>query len=162
MLNASPPPSADSTPQQVCGFLVDDVCFAVDVAGLAEVLRGGRLTVVPLAPPAVVGLLHLRGRIVPVIDTRLCLGFPAAGLAAKPRTHLVLRLQEDWYSLLVDEILDVFEIPAGRIEHPTKPAAVLEAVSGVYAGKDRLVHLLDPQRIVQGLGRHRVRSRSGD
>lgn len=160
MVTANPSTAADTIPLRVCGFLVADVCFAVDAAVLAEVLRAGRLTAVPLAGPAIAGLLHLRGRIVPAIDMRRCLGFPDADPAAA-RTHLVLRVQEDWYSLLVDDMLDVVEIPAGRVEQPTKPVAGAEAVTGVYAGHDRLMHLLDPLRVVQGLARPRVRGRVG-
>jgi GGDEF domain-containing protein len=40
-----------------------------------------------------------------VVDMRRRLGFPAETVAG--RTHLVLRVQDDWYSLLVDEMLDV-------------------------------------------------------
>ena len=51
---------------------------------------------------------------------------------------------------------DVVEIPIDRIEQPT---ATLEgagdAVVGVYAAPDRLVHLLDPQRMIQSLVRPR-------
>lgn len=159
-IETSPTPSAEGRPRRVCGFLVSGVCFAVDAAEVAEVLRAGRLAAVPLAAPAVAGLLHLRGRIVPVVDTRRALGFPDPPPAVV-RTHLVLRLQDDWYSLIVDEMLDVFEIPPGGVEHPTKPAAPRESVTGTYAGDERLVHLLDVQRIVSGLARQRVGGRAG-
>ena len=133
-----------------CCFLVGGDCFAVPSADVAEVLRDNRITRVPHAPEAVLGLLHLRGRIVPVIDMRRRLGFqPAAPSAARP--HVVVRLQDDWYSLLVDEMLDVIEVPEDQIEHPSRPMADTphDAVSGVFAGQGRLVHFLDPQRIVQ-------------
>lgn len=139
-----------------CCFLVADECFAVESSGVAEVLRDGRIARVPLAPEAVVGLLHLRGRIVPVIDMRRRLGFPAAASDAS-RTHLVLLLDGDWYSLLVDEMLDVVEVAGDRIERPSRPAgdSPHDAVSGVFAAPGRLVHFLDPRRIVNGLGRQR-------
>ena len=139
-----------------CCFLVGGDCFAVPSASVAEVLRDGRITRVPHAPEAVLGLLHLRGRIVPVIDMRRRLGFPVSILSANP-THLVLRLHDDWYSLLVDEMLDVIEVPADSIEHPSQPAADTphDAVVGVFAGARQLVHFLDPQRIVPLPGRQR-------
>lgn len=149
------PPSSDTATRHCC-FLVGDECFAVPSASVAEVIRDSRLTRVPKAPESVLGLLHLRGRIVPVIDMRRRLGF-SAGPENAGRTHLVLLLNDDWYSLMVDEMLDVVEVPAERIEQPAKPAADSphDAVSGVFAGPGRLVHFLDPQRIVGGLGRQR-------
>lgn len=139
-----------------CCFLVGADCFAVASTGVAEVLREGTIARVPHAPEAVVGLLHLRGRIVPVIDMRLRLGLGATASPAS-RTHLVLRLHDDWYSLLVDEMLDVIEVAEHEIEHPSTSTTdtTRDAVTGVYAGAGRLVHFLDPQRIVQSLTRPR-------
>jgi len=150
-----PSPSTTPATSRHCCFLVGGECFAVESAGVTEVLRDGRITRVPHAPEAVLGLLHLRGRIVPVIDMRRRLGFPAKTVAG--RTHLVLRVQDDWYSLLVDEMLDVVEVAANRIEHPSRPAAdtPADAVTGVLADAGRLVHFLDPQRIVHSLARQR-------
>ena len=153
-MNAPPPESCCH-----CCFLVGDDCFALPSADVAEVLRDSRITQVPHAPEAVLGLLHLRGRIVPVIDMRRRLGFPDAASSAA-RTHVVVRLQDDWYSMLVDEMLDVIEVPQDRIEHPSRPVADTphDAVIGVFAGQGRLVHFLDPQRIVQLPVRQREQS----
>jgi purine-binding chemotaxis protein CheW len=139
-----------------CCFLVGDECFAVVSAGVAEVIRDGRVTRVPHAAEAVLGLLHLRGRIVPVIDMRRRLGFPPAPAEAGS-AHVVLLLNDEWYSFLVDEMLDVLEVSEDRIEHPSAPAADAprDAVTGVFAAPGRLVHFLDPQRIVNGLGKQR-------
>jgi len=148
-----------SHPQTVdaCAFRVGQHCFAVDSDCVAEVLHTAALTPVPLAPDAIVGLLHLRGRIVPVIDVRRRLGLPAAEPGAS-RTNLVIRLADDWYSLLVDEVLDVETIHLDRIEHPTSSAgtAATDAVTGVFADEAGLVHILDPERLVQALLKQRT------
>ncbi|NBT12638.1 MAG: purine-binding chemotaxis protein CheW [Planctomycetia bacterium] len=142
---------------EVCAFRVGEHCFAIASAGVAEVLSSAAIAPVPLAPPAIVGLLHLRGRIVPVIDMRQSLGLPDRPPAAAS-THLVIRLADDWYSLLVDEVLDVQTVGADRIEHPGKPVGgpAADAVTGVYADAHRLVHLVDPERVVQALHRQRT------
>jgi len=148
--------SSTETVQQACAFMVADHCFAIDSDLVTEVLHGGSLTPVPLAPESIVGLLHLRGRIVPVIDMRRRLGFAAPPPAAV-RTHLVVHQEDEWYSLLVDEVLDVHDFPAGRIEQPPKAGGpATDAVTGVFAGPAGLVHFLDPQRIVQSLVRQRT------
>ena len=148
-------PAATAATRRCCTFLVGDACFAVDASDVAEVLRGGGLTRVPLAPKGIRGLLHLRGRMVPVVDLPGQLRIPAAGPAD---THLVIRLQDDWYSLAVDEMLEVIEIPVDRIEQagPTGEGSSREAISGVFAGEERLVHLLDPRRMIHSLVRQRT------
>jgi len=147
--------SPASLATRYCCFLVGDNCFAVASDSIAEVLRDGRITRVPHAAEAVLGLLHLRGRIVPVIDMRRRLGFAASPPEAG-RTHVVVPLNGEFYSFLVDEMLDVVEVAEDRIEHPAAAAdPPRDAVTGVYAAPGRLVHFLDPQRIVNGLEKRR-------
>ena len=152
----SPTSPVQSHGSRYCCFVVGSDCFAVASTGVAEVLRDGKITRVPHAPEAVIGIIHLRGRIVPVIDMRRRLGLPAAE-ASIGGTHLVLSLLDEWYSLLVDEMLDVIEVVDDAIEPPSRAASESshDAVAGVYADADRLVHFLDPQRIVQSLSRQR-------
>lgn len=145
-------PIASASPsRRWCSFLLGTECFAVDSASVVEVLRSRRLTPVPLAARGVLGLVHLRGRIVPVID-------PAEPLAVSRRshpvasTHLVIAPGEDWYGLLVDEMLEVLEIEPARVEQTTGGQGL---VHGTFAAADRLVHLLDPERMIHSLARQR-------
>lgn len=141
---------------EVCAFRVGGHCFAIDSSSVAEVLTATTLAAVPLAPKAIVGLLHLRGRIVPVIDVRGPLGLPA-GDESEPRVHLVIRVADDWYGLLVDEVLDVQRFPVDRIEQAAPTGRTSgDAAIGVFADTDRLIHILDPERIVQSLGKQRA------
>lgn len=136
-----------------CTFRVGDACFAVPAEGVVEVLRGGHLTRVPAAPAGVLGLVHLRGRIVPVVDPAATLGIDRA--PPERATHLVIALQDDWYGLVIDEMLDVVEIPGDAIEQATASVgeAGSDALTGVFAAPERLVHLLDPQRMIHSLMR---------
>jgi purine-binding chemotaxis protein CheW len=134
------------TGQRWCTFRVGDACFAVPADGVVEVLRSGPPTCVPRAPAEVLGLVHLRGRIVPAVDPALRLGI------ARPRperlTLLVIALDDDWYALAIDEMHDVVVIPAAAIEPATAGVAGAESLTGVHAAPDRLVHLLDPWRMI--------------
>jgi len=141
--------------QRSCTFRVGDACFAVPADGVVEVLRGGRLTRVPLAPAGILGLVHLRGRIVPVVDPAGPLGIDR--VPPERATLMVIELQDDWYGLVIDEMLDVAEIPADSIEQAAPSGAEPggEVLAGVFAAPERLVHLLDPQRMIHSLMRPR-------
>ncbi|MGH2386884.1 MAG: chemotaxis protein CheW, partial [Chloroflexota bacterium] len=56
--------------RQVVVFRLADGSYAVDIATVREIIRPQLITVVPLAPPFVVGVINLRGSIVPVLDLR--------------------------------------------------------------------------------------------
>lgn len=139
-------------------FLVAGRRFAVPAADVAEVLRDGRVNTVPRAPESLAGLLNLRGRIVPVINLQTRLGLTAPADHEGPATvHLVLQATEEWCSLLVDEILDVVEIPDSDFEQVVaqQPTDATDATRAVHAGEDGLLYLLDVKQVL----RPTVRSR---
>jgi purine-binding chemotaxis protein CheW len=142
-------------PIRCCTFRIGPACFAVPTASVVEVLRGGRLARVPQAPESVLGLMHLRGRIVPVVDPAARLGIDRPAEAAG--THLVIAVQDEWYGLAIDDMLDVVDIPAAAVE-PAGGETTADAVAGVYAAPDRLVHVLDPGRTIHSLVRPRPQS----
>ena len=139
---------------RLCTFRVGDACFAVPADAVVEVLRGGRLTRVPLAPAGVLGLVHLRGRIVPVVDPATLLGIERD--SAERPTHLVIALDEDWYGLVIDEMLDVIDIFGDEVQQAAAPDAAGAPLVGVFAAPGRLVHLLDPQRMIHSLVRRQA------
>lgn len=144
------PNSSPAAAIHACTFRVGGDCFAIDADHVTEVIREGYLARVPLAPEGVLGLVHLRGRIVPIIDLAGRLGI-ARTATRGAGTLLIVEAQADRYGLLVDEMLDTVDIPANRIEHPTDAAGSHDAVIGVFAAAERLLHLLDPDRMIQSL-----------
>lgn len=145
-------PPAVAPARLFCTFVVAGRTFAIDAAAVTEVFRGRVTTTVPRGPAAIRGLLNLRGRIVPAIDMRRRLGFEA-----DPRDEelhvVVVAGGGEAYSLLVDAIADVVEIPPGGIEPPTAAAegATGECIEGVHAARGGLVHVLALEAILAGL-----------
>ena len=138
--------------RQVCAFSVADHLFALPLSQVQEVLSTPELTPVPLAPPAVRGLINLRGRIVTVFDLRRRLGLPPGGAEAMT---VVLRARDGGVSLLVDAVEDVVEASAQALEPPprTLPPALREFLLGVRQGGPdlggRLLLVLDAERAVR-------------
>jgi purine-binding chemotaxis protein CheW len=105
---------------QYCTFRLDGHLFGIPVETVQEVLRHQSMTVVPLAPKEVSGLLNLRGQIVVTVDLRVRLGLSERD-AATPNVNVVVRTHDGTVSLLVDQIADVLEPPATSSEplpHP--------------------------------------------
>jgi purine-binding chemotaxis protein CheW len=91
-------------------FFLEGEMFALPVDVVQEVLMQQELTPVPHAPPYMIGLLNLRGQIMPAIDLRRRLGFAPHATGADLK-QLVLKSSEGTFSVLVDEIGDVLELP---------------------------------------------------
>lgn len=144
--------------QQFCTFFLDGLRFGVDVQKVQEVVPYQEMTRVPLAPPAVRGLLNLRGQIVTGIDLRRRLE-----LAERPAERLpmnvVLRGEDSPVSFLVDEIGEVMEVSSDACQPPpdTLRGQARELIQGVYPLPDELLLVLDTAKTLDlaGANRHR-------
>jgi purine-binding chemotaxis protein CheW len=108
------------------------------------------MTVVPLAPAEVSGLLNLRGQIVVTVDLRVRLGLPQRPADA-PSVNVVVRTHEGTVSLLVDQIGDVLEPAEATFEvvPDTVPSALRDVVDRVCKLDGELMLALDTERAVQ-------------
>lgn len=128
-------------------FHLDRLYLGVDVARVQEVIRYQEMTRVPMAPPAVRGLINLRGQIVTAIDLRQRLGLGASPPDARPM-NVVVRDGGGAVSLLVDDIDEVLEPPEDAWEAPPEslPDAVRDLIRGVYKLPNRILLVLDAER----------------
>jgi len=139
--------------RKLCTFVLDGQLCGVEVERVQEVLGQQEMTRVPLAPPAVRGLIALRGHIVPAIDLRRRLGLGEAP-AELPLTNVVVRSGHEAVSLLVDEAGEVLDVEDGTFEEPPEAlqGAPREVIRGAYKLDDRLLLLLDVDRAVSVTG----------
>lgn len=135
--------------KQCCTFFLDGLFFGVGVQKVQEVIRFQEMTRVPQAPPVVGGLINLRGQIVTALDLRRRLELREREAGQRPM-NVVVRTDDGVVSLLVDEIGDVVEVDQESFEPPpeTLRGVARELVLGVYKLKDRLLLLLDTERVV--------------
>jgi purine-binding chemotaxis protein CheW len=138
--------------RQFCTFFLDGFFFGVEVERVQEVLRYQEMTRVPLAPPVVRGLINLRGQIMTAIDLRRCLQLSEAPADQLPM-NVVVKDDEGGTSLLVDRIGDVLEVDEQAFERPpgTLQGVARELVRGAYKLADRLLLVLDTEKLVNGI-----------
>jgi purine-binding chemotaxis protein CheW len=117
--------------------------FALDAASVEEVVRLRRTTPVPHAPPDVVGVMNLRGKIVSVIDLALKLAIPGSQRTEESRVYM-LRDGGELVGLLVDRAAEVIELDREGLEAPpANLGAESRFLRGVARAGDRLVAVLD-------------------
>jgi purine-binding chemotaxis protein CheW len=138
---------------QYCTFYVDGHYFGLDVLNVQEIIRYQEMTRVPLAPAVVRGLINLRGQIVTAIDLRRRLELTERPADQLP-INVVVHTDDGAVSLLVDEIGDVLQVPEQTFERPpeTLRGPARELIRGAYKLKDRLLLILDTERMVNVTG----------
>ena len=130
--------------QRYCTFLIDDLLFGIEVSKVQEVIRFQTMTQVPLAPATIHGLINLRGQIVTAMDLRSQLDLPPLPDGRLPM-NVVVSIEQDAVSFLVDEIGDVIEVGEQRLQQPppTLRGRIRELVAGVLKLDRRLLLILD-------------------
>ncbi|SEJ55713.1 chemotaxis protein CheW [Demequina mangrovi] len=129
---------------QLATFKLDDCLYGIDVSRVQEALRMQEHTPVPHAPEGVAGLVNLRGQVVLLVDLRVRLGREAFTADDEPMM-MVVKVDGEPVSLLVDQVGDVLEIEASRFGSPppTLESALRDFVTGVYSLDDQLLLALD-------------------
>ncbi len=100
-------------------FALGEEKFAISVEHVQEVVEFGQVTKVPNAPQYMLGIINLRGRVLPLLDTRMKLGLSATELTQKSRVMVLEILQEDKsvaIGALVDIAKEVVELTSQDIQ----------------------------------------------
>jgi purine-binding chemotaxis protein CheW len=134
---------------QVVVFTIEGKTLGVDILKVQEILRMVEVTPFPRMPEFALGAINLRGRIVPVINLRRKLGLPDR--PPGPKTcNLLVRSGEQVVGLLVDEVLEVIDIPPAFLERPDQGPSWIrsELFSGLGKLPGRLLVILNPDRLL--------------
>lgn len=130
-------------PQQLVTFTTGEYSFGIDVLEVQEVLKRQQMTLVPLAPDEIRGLINLRGHIVTAIGMRQRLRL-GARRDSDEEMNLIVSLRDGVASLVVDSVGDVISLdPSMYKPRPRALKAPLkEMVLGVYqSDKGMFLHL---------------------
>ena len=151
-MSPAPLPAAGGLPaRRACLFSLGGVGVAVDVVQAREVVVLDRYTVVPGAPDELLGVTNLRGSIMPVVEVRPLLGFPARPPA--PGAMAIVLVDGDWRAALaIDRVLGLawFDEPE-PLDDSTGPAAAF--ATGVLAHDGGRLPLLDAGRLLRAVRR---------
>ncbi|MGD0570040.1 MAG: chemotaxis protein CheW [Candidatus Sulfotelmatobacter sp.] len=136
---------------QLVGFRVGGEEFGINILRVQEIIRSQPLTRVPDSPEFMEGVMNLRGKIIPVIALRKRFGLEIIP-ADKQNRIVVVEIQRMVLGFIVDAVSEVLSIQADSVEPPPRLSVIgREYVSGVGKLGDRLLILLDADRLFSGL-----------
>ena len=134
---------AEDTQIQLVLFELRGELYAVEAMKVQEIVLRGRETAIPRAPGYVVGIMNLRGRVIPVVDLLRRFSLGDAGKTASQ--VVVVDMRGSQVGFIVDLVTEVLNVPLGKMEPP--PETVVEgpvrAVSAILQLGDRLASVLD-------------------
>ncbi|WGO95617.1 chemotaxis protein CheW [Pseudomonas viciae] len=139
---------------QYLTFMLGMEMFAIGILCIKEIIEYGNLTVVPMMPTFVRGVINLRGAVVPVVDLSARFGRQNSAITRRSCVVIIEANTEDGHAqdigLLVDTVSAVLEIPASQIEPPPSFGAKIRAdfISGMAKVDGKFVIVLEVGRVL--------------
>ena len=132
--------------RQYVTFWLRDQEFAIPILHCREILRAGSITRIPEAPAQVRGVANLRGRIVPAVDVRVCLGLDQAPVTARSRL-IVVEVAARFFALLVDRVSRTLKLASSETS-PAPEGATVPYLAGIAQGEGAAIPILDIERML--------------
>jgi len=137
---------------QFLTFKLGEEVYGVDVLQVREVLDAVPVTKVPRSPDFMLGVINLRGSVVPVVDMRRKFGMPSAD---KNRDNCIVVMEISMegeatvIGALADAVEEVLELSSGQIEPAPKLGTRLntEFIRGMGKRDEQFIILLEVDRI---------------
>jgi len=126
---------------ELLSFRLGSEIYAVSLVKIQQIIKPRPITLVPGAPHYLLGIISLRGMIIPVFDLRRRLGLAPAQPGRQSRIIIIKARENVLTGLYVDQVLEVARISESSIE---APHAIFSAGSGGMEGE-----------FLEGIARHK-------
>jgi len=135
--------------RQYLTFNLSDEEYALDITQINEIIKVREFTAVPRVPAYILGIISLRGVVVPVFDLRQRLNLGKSELMPSSRV-VVCHFHDITAGLLVDSINQVVDLVIEELEPPPGVLAGLgrELIDAIGRCQGRMIILLNLQRVM--------------
>lgn len=124
--------------------------YCVEVVKVREVRSWAPATALPHAPRELLGVINLRGSVLPIVDLASRLGYPPSQPTSR-HAIMVVEIGVKVVGLLVESVSDIFSVDRGEIQ--AAPEVVTSdddpLVVGFITANNRMISMLAVDKIVR-------------
>lgn len=145
--------TAQEKGSQYLTFMLAGEHYAVEILRVREIRGWSPVTRIPQSPAFLLGVLNLRGAIVPIIDLRRRLSLEPAEYTCVT-VIIVLSVESSHgkrnFGIVVDGVSDVLEVPSSDVQDPPEvsKSTNTEFINGLATVADKMVMLLDIDKLL--------------
>jgi purine-binding chemotaxis protein CheW len=144
-------PSITETSQYLT-FKLDDEVFALDISKVREVLDFTAVAKVPRTPDFMLGVINLRGSVVPVVDMRIKFAMSATETTVNTCIIIVeieLDGETTMLGALADSVQEVIDLEPDQIEPPPRIGTRLDTrfIKGMGKRDSEFIIILDIDKV---------------
>lgn len=124
--------------------------YGVDILTVREIRGWSRVTRIPQTPDYLLGVLNLRGAIVPIMDLRMRFGLDRESYG-ESTVVIVIAVEERLFGIVVDSVSDVVDIDHAAIKPVPDMGVVVDTryLKGLATHVERMVMLLDVEKLMR-------------
>lgn len=146
---------------QLVTFRLANEEYGLPITKVQEINRLVPVTKLPQTPSFMEGIINLRGRIIPVIDLRKRFGMAITAHGEDTRI-IIVEIHGQIVGATVDAVKEVVRLDIANIEPPPTNVAVdSQYIDGVGKIDDRLIILLDLDKVLTAQEERTVKEISG-
>jgi purine-binding chemotaxis protein CheW len=128
-------------------FVLAGQLYAIPIERVSEIQQIVAFSDTSHQGSAVVGMVNLRGHVIPAVDMRTLVGFEAQPYTLET-PMIIVSVAGHTVALIVDEVQDVVELPPGCMQPVPPLHALASRMIGVCNVPEGLLNLLDIDRLL--------------
>jgi len=128
--------------ERIVAFFLGGQRYAFPLECVSEIQQIVALSDAPDGGSSVVGMVNLRGNVIPAVNMRLLLGLESQAFTLET-PMIIAQTRGQTVALIVDEVQDVLELAPGCVQDAPSLHALASKMIGVCRMPDGLVNLLD-------------------
>jgi purine-binding chemotaxis protein CheW len=133
--------------ERVVAFFLGGQRYALPLERVREIQQIVAFSEVPSGGMGVVGMVNLRGQVIPAVDMRRLVGLePKEYTLETPM--VIAEVHDELVAMLVDEVQDVFELPADCLQDAPALHQLGSKMIGVARFDDGLIYILDLDKLL--------------
>lgn len=137
---------------EIIAFRLNDQSFCVRTRSIREIRGWVPVTAMPHAPYEVLGVINLRGMVIPIIDLAAKLGMQ--GTEASERSAIIVTdVNNMTMGLLVEGVSDILTVPADSLQPvPQNAGQATQFIDGILAHQDQMICFLNLEELFSANG----------
>lgn len=134
----------DSALFEFISLYAGDQSFCIELNRIREIRRWEPITMLPHSPPFVLGVVNLRGAVIPIVDLAAKLGFPPLQ-PTKRNVIIICNLGDQVIGLLVESVSEILTVPQAELKEAprVKEDHSNHAIRAVITIKESMTRLID-------------------
>jgi purine-binding chemotaxis protein CheW len=127
--------------------------FCIEITQIREIRRWTPVTILPHSPSHVLGVINLRGAVIPIIDLAAKLGFPPI-MPTERHVIIIVAIADRIVGLLVESVSEILGVKSSMVkETPRSPEEeTVKSIEGIIPQDQEMTKIINLSSLLPSSG----------